>query len=60
MDWVQFVTFMGAILGFYHLTNERINRMELYHREDGKTHKEDMQKMDEKFERLLLQDQKKQ
>ena len=68
MDWVQFVTFIGAILGsvivFYHLTNERINRMELYHREDSKSHKEDMQKIDEKwerlFERLLLQDQKKQ
>ena len=54
MDWVQFVIFIGAMVGamiiFYRLHKEelaaingRIDRTELYHRED-------IQKMDERWE----------
>lgn len=67
MDWVQTLTIIGSMIAvwyaFYNITDkkidkldERMNRMEDYHRES-------MKHMDEKwerlFERLLLKDQAK-
>jgi hypothetical protein len=64
MDWTQTFTIIGSITAsmiavwyaFYNITDKRIDRMEEHHRED-------MQNMDAKwerlFERLLLQDQQK-
>lgn len=64
MDWIQTFTIIGSITAsmvavwyaFYNITDKRIDRMEQHHRED-------MQRMDAKwerlFERLLLQDQQK-
>ena len=60
MDWTQTFTIIGSMIGamyaFYHITDKRIDRMEEHHRDDIK-------RMDEKwerlFERLLLQDQQK-
>jgi hypothetical protein len=60
MDWIQTFTIIGSMMGatyaFYHITDKRIDRMEEHHRDDIK-------RMDEKwerlFERLLLQDQRK-
>ena len=49
-DWVQFFVLMGSILGtsyvFYTMTDTRITRMD-------ENHRQDIQKMDEKWERLF-------
>lgn len=67
MDWTQtlaiIATLIGAVFAFYRLTRDEIAVI----REDMKrmdnTHREDIQRMDSKwerlFERLLLQDQQK-
>lgn len=60
MEWLQTFTIISSVIGavyvFYHITKERIDRMEDYHRAD-------IQHMDAKwerlFERLLIQDQQK-
>lgn len=60
MDWMQVLTIIAATVGstyaFFMITKERIDRLEGFHRED-------MNRMDEKwerlFERLLIQDKKK-
>ncbi len=50
MEWMQVLTIICATVGstyaFYMITAERINRMEIFHREDIKS-------MDEKWERLF-------
>jgi hypothetical protein len=71
MEWVQvftiIVTMLGGIFVFYQITESKIHemreqaiRMEEYHKEDMKSHREDMKVIDEKwerlFERLLIQD----
>lgn len=67
MDWTQtlaiIATLIGAVFTFYRLTRDEITVI----REDMKrmdnTHREDIQRMDAKwerlFERLLIQDQQK-
>lgn len=60
MEWVQVFTIIGSMVaawyGFYNIADKRIDRMENHHRED-------MKKMDDKwerlFERLLIQDKQK-
>lgn len=85
MDWTQtlaiIATLIGAVFTFYRLTRDEIavmredmKRMDDTHREDIKNHREEVQKIDSKwdealqrmdskwerlFERLLLQDQQK-
>lgn len=65
MEWMQVLTIIAATVGstyaFYMITAERINRMEIFHREDMKRMDDKFVNMDEKwerlFERLLLKEQ---
>jgi hypothetical protein len=61
MEWVQVLTIIAATVSslfvFYQLTNERISRLEVFHREDMKAHKDEMNQRftqsDERWERLF-------
>jgi len=59
MEWIQVFTIIASTLGgvfaFFMITAERINRMEIFHREDMKSM--DL-KWERLFERLLIEDKK--
>lgn len=65
MEWMQVLTIIAATVGstyaFYMITAERINRMEIFHREDMKRMDDKFINMDSKwerlFEKLLLKEQ---
>lgn len=61
MDWLPFtaiivtivVPTIGSVYIFYKLTTARMDKMEIFHREDMKEIKESNKLMDEKWERLF-------
>jgi len=78
MDWTQTFTIIGSITAsmiavwyaFYNITDKRMDKMEQNMQRLDNLHREDIQRMDEKwermdskwerlFERLLIQDQQK-
>ncbi|MFI0478885.1 MAG: hypothetical protein ACH349_07250 [Candidatus Rhabdochlamydia sp.] len=67
MDWIQTITIIGSMIGatyaFYHITEKRIDKLEENMKRMDDIHREDVQRMDSKwerlFERLLIQDQQK-
>lgn len=57
MEWIQFITIIATILGgayyFKMLIQHEINVMREQHTQDVRAHREDMQLIDSKWERLF-------
>lgn len=57
MEWVQFVTLMATVIGaafaFYKMTQDRIDRLEEYRRDDLRRIDERLLSMDERWESVL-------